>query len=91
MHVELDKWCIADAAEAVNLAGFDDQDVAGAGLELLAVYGPEAAAFPHELDFIVRMTMRSGAAARKSAREENGDVHAAMICTDEAMRTALER
>jgi hypothetical protein len=44
MDVELHERRVADAAEAVHLAGLDDQDVAGAHLEGAAVDDPAATA-----------------------------------------------
>jgi len=57
MYINLDEGSIANAAEAMDLSGLDDKNVTGAGFEFLPVDGPETPAFPHELDFIVRMTM----------------------------------
>src|SRR5262245_52446809 len=91
VHVELHERRVADAAEAVNLAGLDHQDVAGAGLELLAVHRPQPAPFPDELHFIVRMTMRSRTPAGKRAEEEDRHVHVAVVGADELMRAAHER
>ena len=42
--------------EAVNLSSLDHENVPGAGLEFLTVDAPENSAFPHELDFIARMS-----------------------------------
>jgi hypothetical protein len=74
----------------MDLARIDDQYVASAGLELLAVDGPQAATFPHELDFIVRMTMGSGAATGESAQQEDGDVHVAVVGPDELVGASLK-
>jgi hypothetical protein len=67
MHIDLDEGPIADAAEAMDLPGLDDKNITGAGFEFLLVDGPETPAFPHELDFIVRMTMGPGAVPGKGA------------------------
>jgi hypothetical protein len=91
MHIELNEGSVADAAEAVDLPGLDDQNVTGAGLEFLAVDGPEAAAFSHELDFVVRMTVRPGAPPGESPEEEHRDIHVAVIGPDEVVRAALKR
>jgi hypothetical protein len=74
----------------MDLAGLDHQNVTGAGLELLSVHGPEAAAFSHELDFIVGMAMRPGATPGGRAEEEHGDVDVAVIGPDELVRAALK-
>lgn len=81
---------VTDAAEAMDLLGLDDKNVASAGLELLSVDDPETTAFPHELDFIVRMTMGSGATPRKGAEEEHGDIHVPVVGPDEVVRAALK-
>ncbi len=60
MHIELHEWRVANAAEAMDLPSLDDENVTCTGLEFLSVDGPQTAAFPHELDFIVRMTMEPG-------------------------------
>src|SRR5215510_3550724 len=91
VHVELHERRVADAAEAVNLAGLDHEDVAGAGLELLAVHRPQAAPLPDELHLIVRMTMRSGTTTGQRAEKEDRDVDVAMIGADELMRASLKR
>lgn len=57
MHIELHEWRVANAAEAMDLPSLDDENVTCTGLDFLSVDGPQTAAFPHELDFIVRMTM----------------------------------
>jgi hypothetical protein len=77
--------------KAVDLAGLDHENVAGAGFELLSIHGPEAATLGHELDFVVRMTMRPGTAAGKRAEEKGGDVDVAVIGSDEVVRAALKR
>jgi hypothetical protein len=91
MNVDLDERPVANTTEAVNLSSLDDEDVASAGLEFLTVDRPEASALPDKLDFIVRMSMRPRTAPRKSAEEECGDVHVAVVCTDELVRAALKR
>jgi hypothetical protein len=90
MHIHLDEGRVTDAAEAVNLSRLDHENVAGARFEFLSVDGPETAAFPHELDFIIRMSMWPGTTPGKSAEEENGDVHVSVIRPNEMMRAALE-
>jgi len=85
MYVNLDERRVTNAAEAVDLPGLDDQNVARAGLEFLAVDGPETATFPHELDFIVRMTMGPGTTPREGAEEEHGDVHIPVISPDKVV------
>src|SRR5262245_66570752 len=91
MHVELHERRVANAAEAVDLARLDHEDITGAGFELLAVHVPQTTTFPHELHFIVRMTMRPGTAARQRAEEEHRHVHVTVIGADELVRASLER
>jgi hypothetical protein len=90
VNVDLYEWRIADATKAVNLAGLDDQNVTCAGFEFLSVDGPEAATFPHKLDFIIGMTMRSRTTAGEGAEEKHGDVHVPVIGPDELVRAALK-
>lgn len=91
MHVNLDERRIADAFEAVDLAGLDNQDVAGAGFELAAVHVPQSPAFRHELNFVVRVTVRSGPAAGRRAEQVDGNVDIAVIGADKLVRAALKR
>jgi hypothetical protein len=91
VHVHLDERDVADTAETVNLARFDDKDVPGAGFELLAVDCPKPSPFPDELDLIVWMTMGSGPLSRGSVEEEHGDIDVAVVGPDELVRAALKR
>jgi hypothetical protein len=90
MHVNLDKWCVANAVEAVDLSSLDDKNVTCTGFELFSVDDPEAAPFPHELDFIVRMTMEARAASGEGAEEEHRDIHVTVVGSNELMRAALK-
>ncbi len=90
MHIELDKGSVTDAAKTVNLAGLDDENVTRPRFEFLSVDGPETAAFPYELDFVVRMTMGTRTTAREGAEEEYGDVDITVVCPDELMRAAMK-
>ena len=90
MDVDLDEGRVTNAAEAMDLPGLDDENVAGAGFEFLAVNGPEAATLPHELDFVVRMTMRPRATPGEGAEKEDGDIHVAVIRPNEVVRAALK-
>jgi hypothetical protein len=90
MDIDLDERRVTNAPEAVYLSGLDDKDVACAGFEFISVDGPETAAFPHELDFIVGMSMGSRTTARKGAEEERGHIHVAVIGPNEVVRAALK-
>lgn len=90
MHIHLHQRRVANAAKAMYLAGLDDKDIARPSFEFFPVDGPETAAFPHELNFIVRMTMRSGTASGERPEEEYGHADIALIGPDEVMRAALE-
>jgi len=85
MYVNLDEGRVPNAAEAVDLPGLDDQNVARASFEVLTVDGPATATFSHELDFVVRMTMGPGTTPGKGAEEEHGDIHVAVIGPDEVV------
>lgn len=73
VYVQLDERFIADAAEAVNLPRLDDENVAGPGLEFFFIHDPDAAAFPNELDFVVRMDMGAGTIAGRRPKDECRD------------------
>jgi hypothetical protein len=89
MDVELYEGRVTDTAEAVYLSGVNDEDVARAGFTFFPVDGPESAAFPHELDFNVRMAVGPGTAPGEGAEEEHGDIHVTVISPNELMRAAL--
>ncbi len=91
MYIHLDERRVANAAEAMDLPRLDDKNVTSAGFEFLSVDGPEAPAFPDELDFIVRMTMGPGTTPGERAEEKCGDVDVAVLGPDEVMRAALKR
>jgi hypothetical protein len=90
MYVDLNEWRVTNTVKAVDLSSLDDENVTCAGFELLAVHGPKAAAFSHELDFVVRVTMRAGTTTGESSQEEDGDVDVAMVGSNELERAALE-
>lgn len=90
VYVELYQRRIADRAKTVDLAGLDDEDVTGAGLELLSVHGPTAASVLHELNLVVRVAMRPRPTPRSSIEQKDGDVHVAVLGADEVMRAAAK-
>ena len=90
MHIQLDKRSVTNAAKSVNLAGLDDENVTRPGFEFHAVDGPETTAFPHELDFVVGMTMGAWTTAWEGAEQEHGDVDITVVGPDEVMRAALK-
>jgi hypothetical protein len=91
VHVYLHERCVADDGEAVHLAGFDDQDLAGAGLELLSFDDIPCASRVDELDLVIRMAVRTGPAAGLSVEEERRDADVAVLLADEVVRAALVR
>jgi len=80
MDVDLDEGRVTNAAEAMDLPGLDDENVAGAGLELFSIDGPETATFPYELDLVVRVTMRPRATPGEGAEKEDGDIRSMLGC-----------
>jgi hypothetical protein len=90
MDVDLNERFVTNAVKAVDLSRLYDENVTRAGLELLAVDRPETAAFSHELDFVVRMTMRARTTAGEGSKEEYGDIHVAIVGANELVRAALE-
>jgi hypothetical protein len=91
MNVELNQRRVTDAAEFVNLAGLDDEDVARAALELDPIDLPEAPTFPHELNLVVRVAMGARTPSGERAEEESGDVDLAVIGPDEFERVEMNR
>jgi len=90
MYINLDEGCVASTAEAMDLPRLDDKNVTGAGFEFLAVDGPATPAFPHELDFIVGMTMGPGTTPGESAQEEDRDIDVPVLGPDELVRASLK-
>src|SRR4051812_31059471 len=83
VHVELYQRAIADVLEAVDLARLDDEDVARARLELVAVHDPASAPFLNELDLVIGMTMRTWAAPRSAIEQEYRNAHVSTLGADE--------
>src|SRR5690349_14270240 len=91
VDVELHERTVADGREAVHLARLDHQDLAGARFERFAVDDPAAAALLHELNLVVRMTVRTGTGAGLAVKQKHRHVHAAVVRADEVVRAAAER
>lgn len=83
VYIDLHQGRVANTAEAMDLPGFDDENVTRPGFEFLAIDRPEAPPFPDELDFVIRMPMRPWTATGECAEEECGDVDVAVLGTDE--------
>ena len=90
MYIKLDEGRVTHTAEGVDLTGLDDKNLTCASFEFFSVDHPETAAFPHELDFIVRMTMGTRTTPGEGAEEEYGDIHVAVIGPNEAVRATLK-
>jgi len=69
MNVHLHQGCVADGLEAVDFAGFDHKDIARSTFKGFSVNRPSSAAFPHKLDFIIGMPMRSRTLAGERAQQ----------------------
>jgi hypothetical protein len=91
VNVELDEGRVADDFKTVDLSGLDDKDVSGAPFEGLAVDGPETAAFADELNFVVRMAMRTRAGAGLAMVQKDGNGDIALLDASEFVGTADER
>src|SRR5690606_28511589 len=91
VDIQLDERAVADAAEAVDLARLDHEDVAGAGLELLSFDVVQPASLLNELHLVVRMAVRPRAAAGEPVEEEDGNADVAVVGADEVVRAADER
>jgi hypothetical protein len=90
VNIQLNKRHIPNIAEAMDLAGLDDENVAGAGLEFLAIHSPESATLPHELNLVIRMTVRPGTLPRESIEEKYRDIDVAILGTDELVGAAYK-
>jgi hypothetical protein len=88
VDVDLDERRVTDAAERMDLTRLDDENVTCARFDFLTVDDPQTTPFPHELDFIVRVTMRSGTTPREGAEQEHRDIHVAVIGPNELVRAA---
>lgn len=85
MHVDLHEWSIANRGEPVHLARLDDEDVPGAGLELLTIHHPEASPFLDELHLVIGMKVRARSGTRHSVEQEHRHVHVTAVGADEVM------
>ena len=91
MNIELDERAIADRCEAVNLARFDDENVTRASFERVSVYNVFAAPRLDELNFVVGMTMRTGAAPCLTVEQEHRDRDVSVVSADEIVRAPAMR
>ena len=91
MNVQLNKWFRTDAFEAVNLAGFDHENVPSPTVELSTVDDPSPAPGLYELDFIVGMSMWGWAGAGRTTEQEHGHVGVALLRPHELARAANKR
>ena len=88
MHVDLHERSVANRGEPVHLARLDDEDVAGAGLELLAIHLPDAPSLLDELHLVVGMEVRPGSGTRHAVEQEHRHVHVAAVGADEVVGAA---
>jgi hypothetical protein len=90
VHIELHEGLIADAREAVHLARLDDENVAGAGLELLTVHDIASAALLDELNLVVGMAMRARTASGLTVEQKGGDPDITLVGADEVVGAPAE-
>jgi hypothetical protein len=83
MNVQLYEGRIANAAKAMDLSRLDHKNVTRGRFEFLSVDRPEAAAFSHELDFIVWMTVWPRATAREGTEKVHGNIDIPVIRPNE--------
>ncbi|MEO5580317.1 MAG: hypothetical protein ABIR58_06630 [Gemmatimonadaceae bacterium] len=91
MHIELNERVACNAHVTMYFAGFDNENVARAGLEFLGVDIAEAAALSYKLDFIARMTMGPGTTARQAVEKEHRNIGVTVVGPNELVRAALKR
>lgn len=87
VNVELYQRQITNRFEAVDLAGFYDKDVSSATLEGLVVYRPHSPAFTDELDFVIRMPVRTRSRTGFSMEQEHRNIGIALGSSNKLMRT----
>jgi len=85
MDVKLQQRRIADCFETVNLSGLDDKDIATTTFESLAIDGSHSAAFTNELNFVIRMPMRTGPGTGLPVEQEDRHTGVALIGSDKLM------
>ena len=91
MHVHLHERSIANRGEPVHLTCLDDEDVAGARLELLAIHHPDAPSLLDELHLVVGMEVRPGSGTRHAVEQEHRHVHVTAVGADEVVGAASKR
>jgi hypothetical protein len=91
MYIQLYEWDVANATEAVDLAGLDHQDVTCPGFELLTIDLPHTAPLLNELHFIIGVAVRARPTARLAIEQEDGYADLAVACADKMMGAAPER
>ena len=87
VNVELYQRRITNGLEAVDLASLDNKDVSSATLESLAVDCPHTTAFTDELDFVVRMPVRTRPRTGLSMEQEHRNTGVSLLSSDKLMRT----
>ena len=83
MDIQLDQGLIADDLEAVDLAGFDHQNVAGSCLELFPIDVVSAPTGLDELDLIIWVPVWPRSFPCCSVEEKNRDVHVSVVGSNE--------
>ncbi len=87
MYVKLHQWRFADGFEAVNLSGLDNKNVATTAFESLVSNGPQSAAFTNELNFVIRMPMRTWPGTGLPMEQEYRHTRVALMGSDKLMDT----
>jgi hypothetical protein len=75
----------------MHLAGLDDKDIAGTGLETHAIHHVATTPRLDELDFVVRVSVGTRTGARCAVEQEHRGRHVALVGADELMRAAPKR
>lgn len=91
MHVDQHERSIANRSEPVHLTRLDDEDVAGAGLELLAIHHPDAPSLLDELHLVVGMEVWPGSGTRHAVEQEHRHVHVTAVGAHEVVGAASKR
>ena len=75
----------------MDLACLDDEDISRAAFESLAVDRPYSSAFADELDFVLRMPMRTRSRTRFSMEQEHRNAGVPLYRANKLMGTAHKR
>jgi hypothetical protein len=89
VHVHLNQSRLTDALEGMDLAGLDDENVPRPRLEFLPVDSVQPAPLSDELNFVVRMAMRTRTLPGERVQEKNRDLDVTVVGADEVVELPM--